>query len=416
MSDRIAVDQPGPDRAGRDAADLYEEPANAFVADFLGVSNLMDATVTGPSGRRAPGPAVGQLLGRGARGDVALPRAGQGRRSAPSGSASSRPAARGRTGCPACSPTSSTSAAASSWRFSWPAGTRSPPWCRTTARRRRRPGRPACRWRATCRPPAAHPRRRRRPPTTSPRTAQVGPAVCPASGRARRRAPRNLAGRGLAPLPRDRRVPRPAAAARWRPRHRPAGSGDRACPRIRARRTAFRPAARQPLTAVDVQKDSSLHGLAAQAGPLGLPRRLAADVPGRIPPADPGGQPVADRSRAGPGAAGLRLLPGVAPRLVLSVRGQPPAEPGRAVRLADQAADVRVPHGRAALRRRHRRRAARSAGWRSTVPGPVPGCSPRCWLTSGAESGRAVIGPTLAYHGRGGAAWTRGTARASASP
>jgi spermidine/putrescine transport system ATP-binding protein len=50
MSDRIAVmsegriDQIGPPR------DVYEEPATAYVADFLGVSNLMDARATG-SGR-----------------------------------------------------------------------------------------------------------------------------------------------------------------------------------------------------------------------------------------------------------------------------------------------------------------------------------------------------------------------------
>jgi spermidine/putrescine transport system ATP-binding protein len=50
MSDRIAVmsegriDQIGPPR------EVYEEPATAYVADFLGVSNLMDARATG-SGR-----------------------------------------------------------------------------------------------------------------------------------------------------------------------------------------------------------------------------------------------------------------------------------------------------------------------------------------------------------------------------
>jgi spermidine/putrescine transport system ATP-binding protein len=49
MSDRLAVmkdgriEQIGPPRS------VYEEPANAYVADFLGVSNLMDATVEGRS-------------------------------------------------------------------------------------------------------------------------------------------------------------------------------------------------------------------------------------------------------------------------------------------------------------------------------------------------------------------------------
>jgi spermidine/putrescine transport system ATP-binding protein len=47
MSDRLAVmdagriEQIGPPR------DVYEEPSSAYVADFLGVSNLMDATVEG---------------------------------------------------------------------------------------------------------------------------------------------------------------------------------------------------------------------------------------------------------------------------------------------------------------------------------------------------------------------------------
>src|SRR5215475_6708339 len=50
MSDRIAVVNRGRIEQAASPQDLYEEPANAFVADFLGVSNLMDATVTGPSG------------------------------------------------------------------------------------------------------------------------------------------------------------------------------------------------------------------------------------------------------------------------------------------------------------------------------------------------------------------------------
>ena len=49
MSDRIAVINNGKVEQAASPQDLYEEPANAFVADFLGVSNLMDATVAGPS-------------------------------------------------------------------------------------------------------------------------------------------------------------------------------------------------------------------------------------------------------------------------------------------------------------------------------------------------------------------------------
>src|SRR4051812_10260839 len=50
MSDRVAVmnggrvEQAGPPRA------VYEEPETLFVADFLGVSNLIQATAEGPSG------------------------------------------------------------------------------------------------------------------------------------------------------------------------------------------------------------------------------------------------------------------------------------------------------------------------------------------------------------------------------
>jgi spermidine/putrescine transport system ATP-binding protein len=49
MSDRLAVmsngriEQIGPPR------EVYEEPSTAYVADFLGVSNLMDATAYGPT-------------------------------------------------------------------------------------------------------------------------------------------------------------------------------------------------------------------------------------------------------------------------------------------------------------------------------------------------------------------------------
>jgi spermidine/putrescine transport system ATP-binding protein len=53
MSDRIAVVNRGRIEQAATPQDLYEEPANAFVADFLGVSNLMDAAVAGPSGTGA---------------------------------------------------------------------------------------------------------------------------------------------------------------------------------------------------------------------------------------------------------------------------------------------------------------------------------------------------------------------------
>ena len=50
MSDRLAVMRDGKvEQVGR-PKDVYEEPTSAYVADFLGVSNLMPAAVTGPSG------------------------------------------------------------------------------------------------------------------------------------------------------------------------------------------------------------------------------------------------------------------------------------------------------------------------------------------------------------------------------
>jgi spermidine/putrescine transport system ATP-binding protein len=49
MSDRIAVmSQGNVEQVGR-PKEIYEEPATAYVADFLGVSNLMEATAGGPA-------------------------------------------------------------------------------------------------------------------------------------------------------------------------------------------------------------------------------------------------------------------------------------------------------------------------------------------------------------------------------
>ena len=47
MSDRIAVMSDGRVEQVGSPKEIYEEPANAYVADFLGVSNLMDATAEG---------------------------------------------------------------------------------------------------------------------------------------------------------------------------------------------------------------------------------------------------------------------------------------------------------------------------------------------------------------------------------
>jgi spermidine/putrescine transport system ATP-binding protein len=50
MSDRIAVMNAGHVEQAASPREVYEEPSTAFVADFLGVSNLMTAKAVGPSG------------------------------------------------------------------------------------------------------------------------------------------------------------------------------------------------------------------------------------------------------------------------------------------------------------------------------------------------------------------------------
>jgi spermidine/putrescine transport system ATP-binding protein len=50
MSDHIAVMNAGRVEQSAAPRTIYEEPATAFVADFLGVANLMDVQATGPSG------------------------------------------------------------------------------------------------------------------------------------------------------------------------------------------------------------------------------------------------------------------------------------------------------------------------------------------------------------------------------
>jgi spermidine/putrescine transport system ATP-binding protein len=52
MSDRIAVMSSGRVEQVGPPSEVYEEPATAYVADFLGVSNLMSARAEGPSGTR----------------------------------------------------------------------------------------------------------------------------------------------------------------------------------------------------------------------------------------------------------------------------------------------------------------------------------------------------------------------------
>ena len=52
MSDRIAVLNQRPDRAGRHPREVYEQPATEFVAGFVGISNLLER---GRPASRPPG-------------------------------------------------------------------------------------------------------------------------------------------------------------------------------------------------------------------------------------------------------------------------------------------------------------------------------------------------------------------------
>ena len=68
MSDRVAVMNGGRVEQSGPPQEMYEEPATLFVADFLGVSNLVGAEATGPRRRRlrAQGrrPHAARLAGR----------------------------------------------------------------------------------------------------------------------------------------------------------------------------------------------------------------------------------------------------------------------------------------------------------------------------------------------------------------
>ena len=67
MSDRVAVMNGGRVEQSGPPQEIYEEPATLFVADFLGVSNLIPAEAPG-QGRRA-------VLAQGRRGRMRARRA-----------------------------------------------------------------------------------------------------------------------------------------------------------------------------------------------------------------------------------------------------------------------------------------------------------------------------------------------------
>jgi spermidine/putrescine transport system ATP-binding protein len=72
MSDRIAVMSNGRVEQVAPPKQVYEEPATVFVADFLGVSNLMDAQARGADGRGSCQVRAGSFDLRCARGDVSI--------------------------------------------------------------------------------------------------------------------------------------------------------------------------------------------------------------------------------------------------------------------------------------------------------------------------------------------------------
>ena len=70
MSDRIAVMSNGHVEQVGSPQEIYEEPATTYVADFLGISNLMDARAEGSAGDGLCRVRLGDFELRGGRGDT----------------------------------------------------------------------------------------------------------------------------------------------------------------------------------------------------------------------------------------------------------------------------------------------------------------------------------------------------------
>jgi spermidine/putrescine transport system ATP-binding protein len=72
MSDRIAVMSNGRVEQVAPPKQIYEEPSTVFVADFLGVSNLMEAIAKGPDGAGCCRVRLGDFDLRAGRGDASI--------------------------------------------------------------------------------------------------------------------------------------------------------------------------------------------------------------------------------------------------------------------------------------------------------------------------------------------------------
>ena len=151
MSDRIAVMNRGRVEQAASPKAIYEEPDTVFVADFLGVSNLLAATAVGQDGAACT-VQVGDRTLRAQQGATERARRGEG----------DDPARAHRDRAP-CQPAARSACRAwSSGRSSWAARTKctsacsaescSGPWCRTTAASRPPPWSRARPSACTCRP------------------------------------------------------------------------------------------------------------------------------------------------------------------------------------------------------------------------------------------------------------------------
>ena len=72
MSDRLAVMEGGRVAQCGDPRSVYEAPANAYVADFLGVANLLDVVCEGPAAEGGCAVRLGEAVLRATTGDLTL--------------------------------------------------------------------------------------------------------------------------------------------------------------------------------------------------------------------------------------------------------------------------------------------------------------------------------------------------------